>query len=92
MNSTDSIKTLLAASGGDTVKLFDISVEPRDPCILNYTPSPGFHVNSIKWNHTSEYNVHNLFSFVFVQMEIRKHLILICYTVSFPGFGASLQF
>lgn len=53
MNSTDSIKTLLAASGGDTVKLFDISVEPRDPCILNYTPSPGFHVNSIKWNHTN---------------------------------------
>lgn len=67
MNSTDSIKSLLAASGGDTVKLFDISVEPRDPCILNYTPSPGFHVNSIKWNHTSEYNVHTLFSFVFVQ-------------------------
>ncbi|KAL3523900.1 hypothetical protein ACH5RR_016734 [Cinchona calisaya] len=53
MNSTDSIKTLLAASGGDTVKLFDVSVEPRDPCILSYTPSTGFHVNSIKWNHTN---------------------------------------
>ncbi|KAL3521144.1 hypothetical protein ACH5RR_019293 [Cinchona calisaya] len=53
MNSTDSIKTLLAASGGDTVKLFDVSTEPRDPCILSCTPSPGFQVNSIKWNHTN---------------------------------------
>lgn len=53
MNTTDSIKILLAASGGDTVKLFDVSVEPRDPCILSYAPSPGFQVNSIKWNHTN---------------------------------------
>ncbi|KAJ8528449.1 hypothetical protein K7X08_022141 [Anisodus acutangulus] len=50
MNSTDSI---LAVTGGDTVKLFDLSLEPRDPCILNYTPSPGFQVNSVKWNHTN---------------------------------------
>lgn len=53
MNSTDSIKTLLATTGGDTVKLFDLTLEPRDPCILSYTPSPGFQVNSVKWNHTS---------------------------------------
>ncbi|XP_059298693.1 protein NEDD1-like [Lycium ferocissimum] len=53
MNSTDSMKTLLATSGGDTVKLFDLSLEPRDPCILSYTPSPGFQVNSVKWNHTN---------------------------------------
>ncbi|XP_027163475.1 protein NEDD1 isoform X1 [Coffea eugenioides] len=53
MNPTDSIKILLAASGGDTVKLFDVSVEPRDPCILSYAPSSGFQVNSIKWNHTN---------------------------------------
>ncbi|CAN4123337.1 unnamed protein product [Withania somnifera] len=53
MNSTDSIKTLLAASGGDTVKLFDLSLEPHDPCILSYTPSPGFQINSVKWNHTN---------------------------------------
>ncbi|XP_059666320.1 protein NEDD1-like [Cornus florida] len=44
---------LLAASGGDTVKLFDVSVEPGDPCTLSYTPSPGFQVNSVKWNHTN---------------------------------------
>lgn len=45
---------LLAASGGDTMKLFDVSGEPGDPCILSYTPSPGCLVNSVKWNHTSE--------------------------------------
>lgn len=50
----DSIKSLLAASGGDTVKLFDLSLEPRDPCILSYTPSPGFLINSLKWNVTSQ--------------------------------------
>ncbi|XP_021752836.1 protein NEDD1-like [Chenopodium quinoa] len=44
---------LLAASGGDTVKLFDVSVESGDPCSLSYTPSPGFQVNSVKWNHTN---------------------------------------
>ncbi|GAB4849216.1 hypothetical protein Ancab_004027 [Ancistrocladus abbreviatus] len=44
---------LLAASGGDTVKLFDVSIESGDPCTLSYTPSPGFHVNSLKWNHTN---------------------------------------
>lgn len=44
---------LLAASGGDTVKLFDVSVEPGDPCTLSYTPSPGIQVNSVKWNHTN---------------------------------------
>ncbi|XP_009797656.1 protein NEDD1 [Nicotiana sylvestris] len=49
----DSIKSLLAASGGDTVKLFDLSLEPRDPCILSYTPSPGFLINSLKWNVTN---------------------------------------
>ncbi|KAL8093506.1 hypothetical protein AgCh_035397 [Apium graveolens] len=44
---------LLAASGGDTVKLFDVSVESGDPCTLSYTPSPGFQINSVKWNHTN---------------------------------------
>lgn len=44
---------LLAASGGDTVKLFDVTVDLGDPCVLSYSPSPGSHVNSIKWNHTS---------------------------------------
>ncbi|KAF3648065.1 hypothetical protein FXO37_19636 [Capsicum annuum] len=53
MNSEDSLKALLASTGGDTVKLFDLSLEPRDPCILSYTPSPGFQVNSVKWNHTN---------------------------------------
>ncbi|CAA2934557.1 NEDD1 isoform X2 [Olea europaea subsp. europaea] len=53
MNSTESMKLLLAASGGDTVKLFDISLEPRDPCVLSYVPSPSFRVNSVKWNHNN---------------------------------------
>lgn len=44
---------LLAASGGDTVKLFDVSVDPGDPCTLSYSPSPGSQVNSVKWNHTN---------------------------------------
>lgn len=47
---------LLAASGGDTVKLFDVSTgaESGDPCVLSYTPTPGSAVNSVKWNHTSK--------------------------------------
>ncbi|CAK9143918.1 unnamed protein product [Ilex paraguariensis] len=53
MSFADPSMALLAASGGDTVKLFDISVEPRDPCTLSYTPSPGYQVNSVKWNHTN---------------------------------------
>ncbi|KAE9596163.1 hypothetical protein Lal_00030916 [Lupinus albus] len=44
---------LLAASGGDTVKFFDASVKPGDPCTLSFTPSPGSQVNSVKWNHTN---------------------------------------
>ncbi|KAK6135887.1 hypothetical protein DH2020_030374 [Rehmannia glutinosa] len=53
MNSVESAKLLLAASGGDTVKLFDISVEPQNPCVLTYSPSPGLRVNSVKWNHNN---------------------------------------
>ncbi|ONI24452.1 hypothetical protein PRUPE_2G241200 [Prunus persica] len=54
MNSgLDPSMALLAASGGDTVKLFDVSVKSGDPCVLSYTPSPGSHVNSLKWNHTN---------------------------------------
>ncbi|CAL0307620.1 unnamed protein product [Lupinus luteus] len=45
--------SLLAVSGGDTVKLFDASVKLGDPCTLSYTPSPGYQVNSVKWNHTN---------------------------------------
>lgn len=45
--------SLLAASGGDTVKLFDVSMDPGDPCVLSHTPSPGSQVNSVKWNHTN---------------------------------------
>lgn len=53
MNFADPSTALLAASGGDTVKLFDVSVEPGDPCTLSYSPSSGHQVNSVKWNHTS---------------------------------------
>ncbi|KAI5432746.1 hypothetical protein KIW84_020158 [Lathyrus oleraceus] len=52
--------SLLAAFGGDTVKifdasdkLFDSSVKPGDPCTFSFTPSPGFQVNSAKWNHSN---------------------------------------
>ncbi|GER34948.1 transducin/WD40 repeat-like superfamily protein [Striga asiatica] len=53
MNSVDSAKMLLAACGGDTVKLFDTSSEPQNPCVLTYSPSPGLRVNSVKWNHNN---------------------------------------
>ncbi|KAK7816405.1 protein nedd1 [Quercus suber] len=53
MNLSDPAMALLAASGGDTVKLFDVSVKAGDPCALTYTPSPGCLVNSVKWNHTN---------------------------------------
>lgn len=44
---------LIAACGGDTVKLFDVSVETGDPCSCQYSPSQGSQVNSVKWNHTN---------------------------------------
>ncbi|XP_047336571.1 protein NEDD1-like [Impatiens glandulifera] len=53
MNFGESTSGILAAAGGDTVKLFDVSAESGDPCIFSYTPSPGFQVNSVKWNHTN---------------------------------------
>ncbi|KAK8936974.1 hypothetical protein KSP39_PZI011833 [Platanthera zijinensis] len=53
MSLFDSSASLLATCGGDTVKLFDVSVKSGDPCTLSYTPSPGFQVNSVKWNHTN---------------------------------------
>ncbi|RZC78467.1 hypothetical protein C5167_002647 [Papaver somniferum] len=54
MNLVESSMAYLAASGSDTVKLFDVSEDAdRDPCILSYTPSPGSQVNSVKWNHTN---------------------------------------
>jgi hypothetical protein len=62
INLADPSMSLLAASGGDTVKLFDVSVEPGDPCTLNYTPTPGCVVNSVKWNHASESITHPLFT------------------------------
>lgn len=49
----DPATAFLAASGGDTVKLFDVSVEAGDPCALSYAPSPGSPVHSVKWNHTN---------------------------------------
>lgn len=47
--------SLLAACGGETVKLFDPAVETGDPCVFQYTPAPGFQVNCARWNHTSEW-------------------------------------
>jgi hypothetical protein len=47
--------SLLAACGGETVKLFDVSIETGDPCTFQYTPSPGYQVNCARWNHTSTF-------------------------------------
>ena len=54
MGFVDPAAPLLATCGGDTVKLFDVTVESGDPCVLAYTPAPGNPVNAVKWNHTSE--------------------------------------
>ncbi|KAF5742700.1 Transducin/WD40 repeat-like superfamily protein isoform 1 [Tripterygium wilfordii] len=51
-NLVDPSTALLAACGGDTVKLFDV-VKPGDPCTLTYAPSPGCLLNCVKWNHTN---------------------------------------
>ncbi|KAI9100012.1 hypothetical protein K1719_024230 [Acacia pycnantha] len=51
----DPSMALSAACGGDIVKLFDSSVKLGDPCSLSYAPSPGFQVNSVKWNHTTSF-------------------------------------
>lgn len=48
--------SLLAACGGETVKLFDVSIETGDPCTFQYTPSPGYQVNCVRWNHTSKFD------------------------------------
>uniref|UniRef100_A0A7N0UNQ2 Protein NEDD1 n=1 Tax=Kalanchoe fedtschenkoi TaxID=63787 RepID=A0A7N0UNQ2_KALFE len=53
MKLSDPSTALLAACANDTVKLFDISAEPADPCTLSYTPAPGCLINSLKWNHTN---------------------------------------
>ncbi|KAK1299230.1 hypothetical protein QJS10_CPB14g01661 [Acorus calamus] len=53
MNFPDPSTAMIAACGGDTVKLFDLSVDHGDPCTLSYTPSRGFQVNCVKWNHTN---------------------------------------
>ncbi|XXG45337.1 hypothetical protein AAC387_Pa02g0448 [Persea americana] len=54
MNFADPSTALLAACGGDSVKVFDVSEDTgSDPCMLSYSPSPGFQVNSVKWNHTN---------------------------------------
>ncbi|KAB8110451.1 hypothetical protein EE612_047711 [Oryza sativa] len=55
MGFVDPAAPLLATCGGDTVKLFDVTVESGDPCVLAYTPAPAHPVNAVRWNHTSEY-------------------------------------
>ncbi|KFK24993.1 hypothetical protein AALP_AA8G052500 [Arabis alpina] len=52
-NLVDPSWRLLAVSGGDTIKLFDVSADSGDPCVLSYTPTAGCAVNSVKWNHTN---------------------------------------
>ncbi|KAJ1279365.1 hypothetical protein BS78_04G150200 [Paspalum vaginatum] len=53
MGFVDPAAPLLVTSGGDIVKIFDVTVESGDPCILVYTPAPGHPVNAVKWNHTN---------------------------------------
>jgi hypothetical protein len=95
INLADPSMSLLAASGGDTVKLFDVSVDPGDPCTLNYTPTPGCVVNSVKWNHTSESITRPLFTlYLFHLPLIRKCLFFrlvveffLRLNLHFPVFG-----
>ncbi len=78
MNLSDPSMALLAASGGDTVKLFDVSVKAGDPCTLTYTPSPGCLVNSVKWNHTSQFlslSLSRCLNFVIVVVFLKLHFI-----------------
>jgi protein NEDD1 len=53
MGFVDPAAPLLATCGGDTVKLFDVTVESGDPCVLAYTPAPAHPVNAVRWNHTN---------------------------------------
>uniref|UniRef100_A0A0E0EQ10 Uncharacterized protein n=1 Tax=Oryza meridionalis TaxID=40149 RepID=A0A0E0EQ10_9ORYZ len=53
MGFVDPAAPLLATCGGDTVKLFDVTVESGDPCVLAYTPAPSHPVNAVRWNHTN---------------------------------------
>ncbi|KAK4382821.1 protein NEDD1 [Sesamum angolense] len=53
MRSRNYRSEIVGGERRDTVKLFDISVEPQDPCVLTYSPSPGLRVNSVKWNHNN---------------------------------------
>ncbi|KAE8691915.1 hypothetical protein F3Y22_tig00110864pilonHSYRG00029 [Hibiscus syriacus] len=53
MGLLDPSLELLATRGGDTVRIFDIKLEPNDSCVLSYSPSPNCFVNSVKWNHTN---------------------------------------
>uniref|UniRef100_A0A0E0B0G8 Uncharacterized protein n=1 Tax=Oryza glumipatula TaxID=40148 RepID=A0A0E0B0G8_9ORYZ len=53
MGFVDPAAPLLATCGGDTVKLFDVTVESGDPCVLAYTPAPVHPVNAVRWNHTN---------------------------------------
>ncbi|XP_024538354.1 protein NEDD1 [Selaginella moellendorffii] len=47
---------LIAACGGDNVKLFDAAAASEgraDPCVSQFLPAPGVQVNALRWNHTN---------------------------------------
>jgi hypothetical protein len=83
INLADPSMSLLAASGGDTVKLFDVSVDPGDPCTLNYTPTPGCVVNSVKWNHTSESITRPLFTLYLFHLPLIRKCLFFRLVVAF---------
>ncbi|KAJ6798799.1 protein NEDD1 [Iris pallida] len=53
MSFADPSASLLVTCAGDTVKIFDVTVDCGDPCTLSYSPAPGSPVNCVKWNHTN---------------------------------------
>ncbi|KAJ6830884.1 protein NEDD1 [Iris pallida] len=53
MSFADPSSSLLATCAGDTVKIFDVTVDSGDPCTLSYSPAPGSPINCVKWNHTN---------------------------------------
>ncbi|XXG62631.1 hypothetical protein AAC387_Pa05g0954 [Persea americana] len=71
MNFADPSTCLLPGCGGDCVKLSDVSEDTgSDVCMLSYSRSPGFHVNSAKWNHTNtEQSERYLMEYLFLYQQ-----------------------
>eukprot|EP00268_Persea_americana_P048471 TRINITY_DN5127_c0_g2_i1.p1 TRINITY_DN5127_c0_g2~~TRINITY_DN5127_c0_g2_i1.p1 ORF type:complete len:114 (+),score=8.30 TRINITY_DN5127_c0_g2_i1:177-518(+) len=88
MNFADPSTCLLPGCGGDCVKLFDVSEDTgSDLCMLSYSRSPGFHVNSAKWNHTNtEQSERYLMEYLFLYQQVVVFLLLVQAAAECGGF------